>query len=84
MSTKIRDLKHLKEICKEETVDCFINLGGIRSSKAISYWPKDKDKWYVLHEIDGTEDLYANDKELLDPKNNNIGRALKAGNLYQY
>ena len=86
MPTKIKDLKHLKEICTNEDnepVDCFINLGGLRSSKGINYIDKDVEgKWYVFHEIDGEDEYYNTDKDMLT--STNIGAALKAGNLYAY
>ncbi len=80
MPTKITDLSHLKKLCDNENnepVDCFINLGGIRSSKSIMFCNK---TWSVFNEIDDTEDMF-DDEDLLK---SNTGRALLNGNLYMH
>jgi len=87
MATQIKDLEELKKICLDEgdgPVDCYILLGVARSSKAISYMPKEEDKWYVLNEIDGSEQHFKTDEELLDHANSNIGVALERGQLFAY
>jgi hypothetical protein len=78
---QINNLEELKEICSENVVDIFIYLcAGARSSKNISY-NKDKDTWYILNEIDDTEQEVKT--ENLDEETNII-KALDRKALFMY
>lgn len=78
---RIEDINELKEICSGETVDCFIQLcAGARSSKCISY-DDDTDTWYILHEIDDSEQVCTTE-EL--GEETNILEALDKRALYRY
>ncbi len=78
---QINNLEELKEVCSENAVDIFIYLcAGVRSSKNISY-NKDKDTWYILNEIDDTEQEVRT--ENLDEETNII-KALNKKTLFMY
>jgi hypothetical protein len=63
-------------------VECFISLAGglVRSSKNI-YW--NGRRFEVLNEIDGTFQKLT-EKHILDERYTNIGKAMRAGALYQH
>ena len=76
MVKQIKSINQLKDILADgETKDFFILLNyGLRSSKAMSY---DGDNtFYVLNEIDGTE------QELMNNDLTNIGKAINNGAFY--
>lgn len=80
--TKIKDLKHLRDMLRKGEHDYFIALAGglCRSSKSIYSAGR---KFSVLNEIDGTEETLT-DKEIMDEKITNIGTALRRGAFYAY
>lgn len=84
----IRDVEHLKRLCndngEEEPIECFINLGGIRSSKNITYNPE-LETFTVINEIDWSEQELT-ERELMDSscKHTNIGRAIIENRFYLY
>lgn len=63
-----------------EPIDCFINLGGVRSSKSIQLSPSGKS-FYVLNEVDDTRQTLTQ-KSLYT--RSNIGAAMDRGNFYAY
>ena len=76
MATQVKSINQLKDILADgETKDFFILLNyGLRSSKAMSY---DGDNtFYVLNEIDDTE------QELMNNDLTNIGKAINNGAFY--
>ena len=76
-------MEQLKTMIAEGTHDFFIVLnGGFRSSKEMDNSPK-TGKFYILNEIDGTEQTL-NEKELLDRNYTNIGFAMTQGALFAY
>ena len=82
---QIRFLDDLKELAKgEEPVECFVRLQlGFRSSKRISFKENDaKERWWVEHEIDNSEETFTTDDDFLEKTI--IGKALKYGALFQY
>jgi hypothetical protein len=82
--TKINSLEHLKEVCNPyEPEDFFISLNfGLRSSKCITY-DEDTDTFFVLNEIDDTEDEF-NSEQIMDDNLTDIGKAIRAGQFYHY
>jgi hypothetical protein len=81
----VKDLAHLKAICQQEfgCAEFFIQLNaGARSSKRISHTPGAKKPWWVLNEIDETEQEFGSDKALLAPANSMIGEALAKQAFY--
>ena len=81
--TRVNSLDELKQMCDGVTKDFFIRLNfGIRSSKSISY-NKDTDTFYILNEIDDTEQEL-NSKTIMDDDYTNIGKAITFGALYAY
>ena len=83
MAKQIKSIDQLKNILADgETKDFFILLnGGLRSSKSISF--DGDDTFYVLNDIDGTEQEFTSN-ELADKHNNdtNIGYAIAVGAFY--
>jgi len=81
--TRVNSLDELKKMCDGVTKDFFIQLNfGIRSSKSISY-NKDTDTFYILNEIDDTEQEL-NSQTIMDEDYTNIGKAITFGALYEY
>ena len=81
--TRVNSLDELKQMCNGVTKDFFIQLNfGIRSSKNISY-NKDTDTFYILNEIDGTEQEL-NSQTIMDEDYTNIGKAITFGSFYAY
>ena len=81
--TRVNSLDELKQMCNGVTKDFFIQLNfGIRSSKTISY-NKDTDTFYILNEIDGTEQEL-NSQTIMDEEYTNIGKAITLGSFYAY
>lgn len=77
-------LTALLEKNKDGYTDMFINLGGIRSSKALKlrgYNKQGRASFYVLNEIDGTTQLLTEDSIYT---RSNIGNAMDMGNFYAY
>jgi hypothetical protein len=73
----------LEDLKSGKPVSCYIALsGGGRSGKWIQYYPDDKE-FYVVNEIDGSEQWLIEEK-LLDKAYSNIGFALKNGALIAY
>ena len=72
------------EVYKNELKkDFFIQLNfGIRSSKSISY-NKDTDTFYIINNIDGTEQEL-NSQTIMDEEHTNIGKAITLGAFYVY
>lgn len=80
---RVNSLDELKQMCDGVTKDFFILLNfGIRSSKDISY-NKDTDTFYILNEIDDTEQEL-NSQTIMDEEYTNIGKAITLGALYAY
>ena len=81
--TRVNSLDELKQMCNGVTKEFFIQLNfGIRSSKNISY-NKDTDTFYILNEIDGTEQEL-NSQTIMDEDYTNIGKAITLGAFYAY
>ena len=81
--TRVNSLDKLKQMCNGVTKEFFIQLNfGIRSSKNISY-NKDTDPFYILNEIDGTEQEL-NSQTIMDEEYTNIGKAITLGAFYAY
>ena len=81
--TRVNSLDELKQMCNGVTKEFFIQLNfGIRSSKSISY-NKDTDTFYILNEIDGTEQEL-NSQTIMDEEYTNIGKAITLGSFYAY
>ena len=81
--TRVNSLNELKQMCNGVTKDFFIQLNfGIRSSKSISY-NKDTDTFYILNEIDDTEQEL-NSQTIMDEEYTNIGKAITLGAFYAY
>ena len=81
--TRVNSLDKLKQMCNGVTKDFFIQLNfGIRSSKSISY-NKDTDTFYILNEIDDTEQEL-NSQTIMDEEYTNIGKAITLGAFYAY
>ena len=81
--TRVNSLDELKQMCNGVTKEFFIQLNfGIRSSKNISY-NKGTDTFYILNEIDGTEQEL-NSQTIMDEEYTNIGKAITLGSFYAY
>jgi len=81
--TRVNTLDELKQMCDGVTKDFFIQLSfGIRSSKQISY-NKDTDTFYILNEIDDTEQEL-NSQTIMDENYTHIGTAVAFGAFYAY
>ena len=81
--TRVNSLDELKQMCNGVTKEFFIQLNfGIRSSKNISY-NKDTDTFYILNEIDDTEQEL-NSQTIMDEEYTNIGKAITLGSFYAY
>jgi hypothetical protein len=82
MPQRINSIEELKTAAGDGA-DFFILLAGgfVRSSKHISY-DKDKDKFYILNEIDGTDQTLK--PESLKRKHiTNIGLAIEKGAFFK-
>ena len=81
--TRVNSLDELKQMCNGVTKDFFIQLNfGIRSSKNISY-NKDTDTFYILNEIDDTEQEL-NSQTIMNEEYTNIGKSITLGSFYAY
>ena len=81
--TRVNSLDELKQMCNGVTKEFFIQLNfGIRSSKNISY-NKDTDTFYILNEIDDTEQEL-NSQTIMDEEYTNIGKSITLGSFYAY
>ena len=81
--TRVNSLDELKQMCNGVTKEFFIQLNfGIRSSKNISY-NKDTDTFYILNEIDDTEQEL-NSQTIMDEEYTNIGKSIELGEFYEY
>ena len=77
---RIRTIEQLKELAKDDGLDCYILLnGGLRSSKHIRYYPDD-NSFYVFNLIDDSEQELT-EVQILDSGYSNIGEAMKKGAL---
>lgn len=80
---KVNTIEHLKKMIEEGTHDFFIQLNlGFRSSKMLDYNPI-TDKFYIINEIDGTEQRL-NSRNLFNKRYTNIGYAIERGAFYSY
>ena len=80
---KVTSSQQLIDMIMEGTHDFFIQLNfGARSSKMMDYSTKTK-KFYILNEIDGTEQVLC-EKNLFNRKYTNIGYAIENGAFYSY
>jgi len=76
---KVESIDHLKKMLSNgDTKDFFIHMGPCKSSKCMSY---DGDKFWVLNEIDDTEQELT-DAELISKSN--IGESINEGVFYAY
>ena len=80
--TRVNSLDELKQMCDGVTKDFFIQLNFCRSSKNISY-NKETDTFYILNEIDDTEQEL-NSQTIMDEEYTNIGKAITLGAFYAY
>ena len=79
---RVTSVEQLKEILNcPETKEFFIQLRGFRSWKQISF--DGTDKFYILNEIDNTEQVLT-EKELFDKNKTNIGEAITKGAFFHY
>ncbi len=77
---RIRTIEQLKELAKEDGLDCYILLnGGLRSSKHIRYYPDD-NSFFVFNLIDDSEQELT-EAQILDSGYSNIGEAMEKGAL---
>ena len=77
---RINSLKELIDTIQSGNHDFFIGGGLLRSSKYMEY---DDDLFYVVNEIDGSEQTLTS-KELFDKDYTNIGFAINQGCFYSY
>lgn len=82
--TQVNSLDHLKQLIAKngntESHECFIQLNGCRSWKLISY-DAENDKWFVLNEVDDSEQELTS-QQMLDANYTNIGSAISKGAFY--
>ena len=82
--TQVNSLDHLKQLISAngstESHECFIQLNGCRSWKVISY-NVENDKWFVLNEVDDSEQELTS-QQMLDTNYTNIGSAISKGAFY--
>ena len=77
---RIRTIGQLKELSKDEGLNCCILLNGcMRSSKYIRYYPED-NSFYVFNFIDDSEQELT-ESQILDSAYSNIGEAMEKGAL---
>jgi len=77
---RITTIQQLKELAKDDGLDCYILLnGGLRSSKHIRFHPDD-NSFYVFNLIDDSEQELT-ETQILDSAYTNIGEAMKKGAL---
>lgn len=78
MTTKVKDLAHLRELIGKGVNRYFIVLRfGLKSSKWIEM---DGDNFCVFNEIDGSDDIFTAE-EIMNDRYTNIGRAMTCGAL---
>ena len=86
MATIVKSITHLKKLASNkdfEPTEFYIMLNGsLRSSKAISWLPKEK-KFWILNEIDGSEQELSV-KQLNNTSLTHIGEAIKKNALIKY
>jgi hypothetical protein len=79
--TKIDNINQLRHLAKRR-VECFIVLNfGLRSYKTIT-WHEDTQQWEVYNNIDGTNQVFTDDKDLWDSSRTHIGEAIDKGALW--
>ena len=82
--TQVNSLDQLKQLISDnginESHECFIQLNGCRSWKVISY-NEEEDKWFVIDEIDDTEQELTS-QQMRDTNYSNIGYAISKGAFY--
>ncbi len=75
---KVKNLKHLKELCNKGNNDFFISLKGVLTSqKNIDYDAKEK-MFYLFQSISGEYDHLTSEQF----RKTNILKAIKQGALY--
>ena len=77
---QINSLEELIETIQSGNHDFFIGGGLCKSSKYIEY---DDDTFYIINEIDDTEQTLTT-KELFDKDYTNIGTSINNGSFYAY
>lgn len=77
---QINSLQELIETIQSGNHDFFIGNGLVRSSKYMEY---DDDTFYIINEIDDTEQTLTT-KELFNDDYTNIGVAINNGTFYSY
>ena len=77
---QINSIEELIEELNTGSHDFFIGNGLLRSSKYIEY---DDDTFYIVNEIDGTEQTFTA-KQLFDEDYTNIGISINNGTFYAY
>lgn len=77
---QINSVEELIEEIKSGNNDFFIGNGLFRSSKYIEC---DDDNFYIVNEIDGTEQTLTK-KQLFDEDYTNIGTSINNGSFYAY
>lgn len=88
MSTLVRDVNHLKQLCSEnpeEPTEFYILFSGfIRSSKNIMYEPE-TEMFSIVNEVDDSEQELT-EMQLMDSscKHTNIGRAIIENRFFMY
>ena len=77
---RITTIQQLKELAKDDGLNCSILLNGnLRSSKYIRYYPDD-NSFYVFNLIDDSEQELT-ESQILDSAYSNIGEAMEKGAL---
>lgn len=77
---QINSVEELIEEIKSGNNDFFIGNGLFRSGKYIEC---DDDNFYIVNEIDGTEQTLTK-KQLFDEDYTNIGTSINKGSFYAY
>ena len=77
---QINSLEELIDTIQSGNHDFFIGGGLCKSSKYIEY---DDDTFYIINEIDDTEQTLTA-KELFDKDYTNIGTSINNGSFYAY
>ena len=78
--TRINSIEELIDALNKGQHDFFISNGILKSSKYIEY---DDDNFYIVNEIDGTEQTLTTE-ELFNDDYTNIGVSIKNGTFYSY
>ncbi len=76
----ILSTQHLKELVKNNSIECYILInGGLKSSKLIDY-DDQKNRFIIYNYIDDTTQRLT-EKQLYNESLSNIGKAIKYGAL---